>query len=148
MQLEETERRFDEFWGTHLARLKQCLDLRRFEQDFRELQVRFDCIFENEGLHLVSMRDANAVLLLPFQTNFDSHLKAVAEMTEIGETVSRVDTLIWETKTFQKICDADIERAEEVVATGKPIRPSLSHKRWRLSISKKIKIWYFFQVNN
>lgn len=39
VQLEETERRFDEFWGTHLARLKQCLELRRFEQDFRELQV-------------------------------------------------------------------------------------------------------------
>lgn len=42
-------------------------------------------------------------------------------MTEIGETVSRVDTLIWDTKTFQKICDTDIERAEEVVATGKQI---------------------------
>lgn len=42
-------------------------------------------------------------------------------MTEIGETVQRVDTLIWETKTFQKLCDADIERAEEVVATGESI---------------------------
>lgn len=41
VQLEETERRFDEFWNSHLTRLKQCLDLRRFEQDFRELQVRF-----------------------------------------------------------------------------------------------------------
>lgn len=42
-------------------------------------------------------------------------------MTEIGETVKRVDALIWETKTFQKLCDADIERAEEVVATGESI---------------------------
>lgn len=41
VQLEETERRFDDFWNTHLTRLKQCLDLRRFEQDFRELQVSF-----------------------------------------------------------------------------------------------------------
>lgn len=39
VQLEETERRFDDFWNTHLIRLKQCLNLRRFEQDFRELQV-------------------------------------------------------------------------------------------------------------
>lgn len=39
VQLEETERRFDDFWNTHLIRLKQCLDLRRFELDFRELQV-------------------------------------------------------------------------------------------------------------
>lgn len=39
VQLEETERRFDDFWNTHLIRLKQCLDLRRFEQVFKELQV-------------------------------------------------------------------------------------------------------------
>lgn len=44
VQLEETERRFDDFWNTHLIRLKQCLDLRRFEQDFRELQVRVSSI--------------------------------------------------------------------------------------------------------
>lgn len=39
VQLEETERRFDDFWGSHLVRLRQCLELRLFEQDFRELQV-------------------------------------------------------------------------------------------------------------
>lgn len=40
-------------------------------------------------------------------------------MTEIGETVVRVDTLIKETKAFQKICQGDIERAEEVISAGK-----------------------------
>lgn len=39
-------------------------------------------------------------------------------MTEVGETVTRVDTLIKEIKAFQKICNTDIERAEEVVSTG------------------------------
>lgn len=39
-------------------------------------------------------------------------------MTEIGETVERVDVLLKETKRFQKLCDVDIERAEEVVAIG------------------------------
>lgn len=39
-------------------------------------------------------------------------------MTEIGETVERVDVLLKETKRFQKLCDIDIERAEEVVAIG------------------------------
>lgn len=52
------------------------------------------------------------------QVNFDSHLKIVAEMTEIGETVDRVDALIKDTKRFQKMCDVDIERAEEVIAIG------------------------------
>lgn len=40
VQLEETERRFDEFWRTHRNRLQQCLELRKFEQSFRELQVK------------------------------------------------------------------------------------------------------------
>ncbi|XP_055838288.1 guanine nucleotide exchange factor DBS isoform X2 [Episyrphus balteatus] len=92
VQLEETERRFDEFWKTHKNRLKQCLELRRFEQDFRELQ-----------------------------TNFDVHLKTVADMTEIGETVVRVDTLIKETKAFQKMCETDIERAEQVISAGQQL---------------------------
>ena len=39
VQLEETERTFDEFWTRHEGRLTQCLQLRRFEIDFRELQV-------------------------------------------------------------------------------------------------------------
>lgn len=39
VQLEETERTFDEFWTRHEGRLTQCLQLRRFETDFRELQV-------------------------------------------------------------------------------------------------------------
>lgn len=38
--MEETERRFDEYWSHHMVKLKQCLELRCFEQDFRELQVR------------------------------------------------------------------------------------------------------------
>lgn len=39
VQMEETERRFDEYWSHHMVKLKQCLELRCFEQDFRELQV-------------------------------------------------------------------------------------------------------------
>lgn len=39
VQMEETERRFDEYFRQHLVKLKQCLELRCFEQDFRELQV-------------------------------------------------------------------------------------------------------------
>lgn len=53
-----------------------------------------------------------------FQINFDAHLKAISEMTEVGETAERVETLIEETKRFQKICDVDIEKAEDVVSIG------------------------------
>jgi hypothetical protein len=92
VQLEETERTFDDFWFSHSARLRQCLELRRFEQDFRELQ-----------------------------SNFDSHLKTVCEMTEVGETVARVDMLIKEASAFQKLCMHDIERAEELISTGQQL---------------------------
>ncbi|XP_054741080.1 guanine nucleotide exchange factor DBS isoform X4 [Anastrepha obliqua] len=92
VQLEETERRFDEFWRTHRNRLQQCLDLRRFEQDFRELQ-----------------------------TIFDAHLKCVAEMTEIGESVERVDTLMADTQHYQQLSQVDIERAGEVISAGQQL---------------------------
>lgn len=39
-----------------------------------------------------------------FQSNFDCHLKSVCEMTEVGETVARVDTLIKEAAALQKLC--------------------------------------------
>lgn len=52
------------------------------------------------------------------KTNFDGHLKTISEMTEIGETVDRVDTLIKETKIFHSLCGTDIERAEEVLSVG------------------------------
>ncbi|XP_067010975.1 guanine nucleotide exchange factor DBS [Anabrus simplex] len=92
VQLEETERTFDEFWLNHSARLRQCLELRRFEQDFKELQG-----------------------------NFDSHLKTVCEMTEVGETAARVETLLREAAVFKKLCLSDIERAEELISTGEQL---------------------------
>ncbi|XP_012278425.1 guanine nucleotide exchange factor DBS isoform X1 [Orussus abietinus] len=92
VQLEETERTFDLFWSHHSSRLRHCLALRQFEQDFRELQ---------------------AIL--------DQHLKTVEEMTEVGETPIRVDQLIRDTSTFQRICRGDIDRAEEVISAGQQL---------------------------
>ncbi|CAH0562294.1 unnamed protein product [Brassicogethes aeneus] len=89
VQLEETENTFDDFWQQHSTKLKHCLELRRFEQDFRELQG-----------------------------NFESHFKTVLEMKETGDTSCRVDTLIKDTLVFDKLCSVDIERAEEVIASG------------------------------
>lgn len=42
IQLEETENTFDEFWQRHSTKLRHCLELRMFEQDFRELQTNLD----------------------------------------------------------------------------------------------------------
>lgn len=39
-------------------------------------------------------------------------------MTEIGETVTRVDALLRQTKLFHTVCSEQIERAKEIIATG------------------------------
>ncbi|XP_022218469.2 guanine nucleotide exchange factor DBS isoform X2 [Drosophila obscura] len=103
VQLEETERRFDEFWRTHRNRLEQCLRLRMFEQEFRDLQ-----------------------------NIFDGHLKTIAEMTEIGESVERVAMLIQETEDFQSMIRTDVERTEEVLQAGQQLIGSRGVYPWEV----------------
>ncbi|XP_019750102.1 guanine nucleotide exchange factor DBS-like isoform X1 [Hippocampus comes] len=45
-QLDETERAFDEFWGKHRAKLEQCLQLRHFEDDYKEVRLLLDRLSE------------------------------------------------------------------------------------------------------
>ncbi|XP_056356189.1 guanine nucleotide exchange factor DBS isoform X2 [Oenanthe melanoleuca] len=45
-QLHETETAFDEFWIKHQQKLEQCLRLRNFEQDFREVKAALDLVSE------------------------------------------------------------------------------------------------------
>ena len=40
IQLDETEKNFDTFWADHEKKLQQCLKLRLFEQDFREVCMK------------------------------------------------------------------------------------------------------------
>ncbi|BFG03120.1 guanine nucleotide exchange factor DBS [Drosophila madeirensis] len=103
VQLEETERRFDEFWRTHRNRLEQCLRLRMFEQGFRDLQ-----------------------------NLFDGHVKTIDEMTEIGESVERVAMLIQETEDFQTMIRTDVERTEEVLHAGQQLIGSRGVYPWEV----------------
>lgn len=42
-------------------------------------------------------------------------------MTEIGDTTSRMDQIMKETKAFEKMCQEEIETADEVIAKGRLI---------------------------
>lgn len=105
--------RFDHFYEEHTKELRNCLEMRRFEQDFRELQVFMplfhSCVFNK------------SINYLNFQTKFDSYLKIMNEMTEIGDTVVRIDQLIHETQSFRQSCDEDVERASSVIENGRSI---------------------------
>ncbi|KAM3862407.1 guanine nucleotide exchange factor DBS [Diretmus argenteus] len=45
-QLDETERAFDEFWLRHQTKLEQCLQLRHFEHNYREVRALLDQVCE------------------------------------------------------------------------------------------------------
>ncbi|XP_077472842.1 guanine nucleotide exchange factor DBS-like isoform X7 [Stigmatopora argus] len=45
-QLDETERAFDEFWAKHRTKLEQCLQLRHFEDHYKELRLLLDQLSE------------------------------------------------------------------------------------------------------
>ncbi|RXM32940.1 putative guanine nucleotide exchange factor MCF2L2 [Acipenser ruthenus] len=84
-QLDETENAFEQFWSKHHLKLEQCLQLRHFEQDFREIKLALDSLVET-----------------------------LAAFTDIGDSVSRVEQLLKELKVLEEKaqvnlwCDAGI----------------------------------------
>lgn len=60
-QLDETETAFDDFWERHRTKLEQCLQLRHFEQHFREVRAQLDVTYERlSGFSEVSISPAHA----------------------------------------------------------------------------------------
>ncbi|XP_040888161.1 guanine nucleotide exchange factor DBS isoform X3 [Toxotes jaculatrix] len=60
-QLNETEAAFDDFWERHHTKLEQCLQLRHFEQHFREVRAQLDVTSERlSGFSEVSVSPAHA----------------------------------------------------------------------------------------
>ncbi|XP_044200458.1 guanine nucleotide exchange factor DBS isoform X1 [Thunnus albacares] len=60
-QLDETETAFDDFWERHRTKLEQCLQLRHFEQHFREVRAQLDVTLERlSGFSEVSVSPVHA----------------------------------------------------------------------------------------
>uniref|UniRef100_A0A8C0IT82 MCF.2 cell line derived transforming sequence-like 2 n=1 Tax=Chelonoidis abingdonii TaxID=106734 RepID=A0A8C0IT82_CHEAB len=72
-QLDETEKAFDQFWSKHHLKLEQCLQLRHFEHDFREVKLELDNLMD-----------------------------AQAGFTDIGDSVTRVEHLLKERKQLEE----------------------------------------------
>ncbi|XP_075058300.1 putative guanine nucleotide exchange factor MCF2L2 isoform X2 [Mixophyes fleayi] len=82
-QLDETEKAFDQFWSRHHLKLEQCLQLRHFEQDFRELKLTLDTLMD-----------------------------AQAAFTDIGDSMSRVEHLLKELKQQEEKGQELLEKAQ------------------------------------
>lgn len=94
------------------------LELRRFEHAFRDLQVSFKSFFSN-------FKVLNKFSFNILKSKFDIHMKVLHEMTEIGDSVTRMNQLIDELKDFESSCHPDLLRAEEIITKGKAIIDSI-----------------------
>ncbi|MEQ2270889.1 putative guanine nucleotide exchange factor mcf2l2, partial [Xenotaenia resolanae] len=82
-QLDETENAFEQFWSTHHLKLEQCLQLRHFEQDFREVKVSLDTLMDS--------------------------LKG---LSDTGDCVARVEHLLKELKALEEKAQSTLEKAQ------------------------------------
>ncbi|KAJ0065615.1 hypothetical protein NL108_013740, partial [Boleophthalmus pectinirostris] len=82
-QLDETENAFEQFWCKHHLKLEQCLQLRHFEQDFREVKV-----------------------------SLDSLLLSLGELPDTGDCVVRVEQLLKELKALEEKAQVSLEKAQ------------------------------------
>ncbi|KAJ8374288.1 hypothetical protein SKAU_G00048680 [Synaphobranchus kaupii] len=82
-QLDETENAFEQFWSKHHIKLEQCLQLRHFEQDFREVKVSLDSLMQTQAM-----------------------------LSDIGDRVSRVEQLLRELKALEEKAQESLEKAQ------------------------------------
>ncbi|XP_067085567.1 probable guanine nucleotide exchange factor MCF2L2 [Osmerus mordax] len=82
-QLDETENAFEQFWSRHHLKLEQCLQLRHFEHDFREVKVSLDSLTES-----------------------------LTSLSDIGDCVARVEFLLKNLKTIEENAQGSLEKAQ------------------------------------
>ncbi|XP_061593328.1 guanine nucleotide exchange factor DBS isoform X2 [Cololabis saira] len=82
-QLDETENAFEQFWCKHHLKLEQCLQLRHFEQDFREVKV-----------------------------SLDSLIDTLKSLSNTSDCVARVENLLKELKLLEEKAQPPLEKAQ------------------------------------
>ncbi|XP_058685130.1 guanine nucleotide exchange factor DBS isoform X7 [Poecile atricapillus] len=115
-QLHETETAFDEFWIKHQQKLEQCLHLRNFEHNFREVKAALDIVSERLSAFTdVGNSRSHAEHILKDLANFEekSHetvAKARMLASErdafIQSNHYAVDSIIPKCSELHHLCDA------------------------------------------
>ncbi|XP_028259174.1 guanine nucleotide exchange factor DBS isoform X1 [Parambassis ranga] len=82
-QLDETENAFEQFWCKHHLKLEQCLQLRHFEQDFREVKVSLDSLTDS-----------------------------LNSLSDTGDCVARVEQLLKDLKILEEKAQPTLEKAQ------------------------------------
>ncbi|CAB1346445.1 unnamed protein product [Coregonus sp. 'balchen'] len=86
-QLNETERAFDEFWVRHQTKLEQCLLLRHFEHNYREVRCLLDQVAERlTAFSEVGISPAHADHIF---RELSSHEERVCEVLDQAQALAR-----------------------------------------------------------
>ncbi|XP_057563748.1 guanine nucleotide exchange factor DBS isoform X1 [Hippopotamus amphibius kiboko] len=91
-QLSETEAAFDEFWAKHQQKLEQCLQLRHFEQDFREVKAALDTLAQK-----------------------------IVTFTDVGNSLAHVQHLLRDLAGFEDKSRAAVQRARTLSLEGEQL---------------------------
>ncbi|XP_048193609.1 LOW QUALITY PROTEIN: guanine nucleotide exchange factor DBS-like [Perognathus longimembris pacificus] len=91
-QLNETEAAFDEFWAKHQQKLEQCLQLRHFEQGFREVKAALDSVSQK-----------------------------IATFTDVGNSLAHVHHLLKDLSSFEAKSSAAVDRARALSLEGQQL---------------------------
>uniref|UniRef100_A0A8C5CBN0 MCF.2 cell line derived transforming sequence like n=1 Tax=Gadus morhua TaxID=8049 RepID=A0A8C5CBN0_GADMO len=93
-QLDETERAFDQFWARHQTKLTQCLQLRHFEHNYKEVSLRpwtLDQVSEKLGTYSeVGISPAHADHIFRDLTNYEGKvclLDRTAALAQEGDSL-------------------------------------------------------------
>ncbi|KAF2360234.1 CRAL-TRIO lipid binding domain [Trinorchestia longiramus] len=92
VQLEETETTFDEFWQQHHTRLTQCLQLRRFEHQFKDVL-----------------------------SELESRLQEAAAMPSVGTSAQQVQERLDSTHRFHDSLRDILDRAADLRSSGQQL---------------------------
>uniref|UniRef100_A0A8I3PZ37 MCF.2 cell line derived transforming sequence like n=1 Tax=Canis lupus familiaris TaxID=9615 RepID=A0A8I3PZ37_CANLF len=115
-QLNETEAAFDEFWAKHQQKLQQCLQLRHFEQDFREVKSSLDALAQKIATFTDvgnSLAHAEHLLRAPLSKRAPNHVLHGGVMKLIDTKHYAVDSIRPKCHELQYLCDqfaAEVER--------------------------------------
>ncbi|XP_075419520.1 guanine nucleotide exchange factor DBS isoform X2 [Tenrec ecaudatus] len=88
-QLNETESAFDEFWAKHQQKLEQCLQLRHFEQNFREVKAALDVVSQK-----------------------------ILTFTDVGNSLAHVEHLLKDLANFEEKASVSVEKARGLSLEG------------------------------
>ncbi|XP_070607249.1 guanine nucleotide exchange factor DBS isoform X2 [Erythrolamprus reginae] len=83
-QLDETEAAFDDFWFKHQQKLEQCLQLRHFELDFKEVKTALESVSE-KLFNFIEMGNSSAHVehLLKDLASFEEKSQEILEKTSL-----------------------------------------------------------------